>query len=290
MLKVRKISDFGSGTPAVARLGPGVVELLKFSKIPKESQDRVASCTWDVLQILVPAQRLAKEVIAELDAIEERLRRDGIVFENFGRVVEVPSAMKLDKVADFIVRAKRVLVRAMELIHLFWGEKLAAAYYHKAVAWAREELGEEAPLTRMLDDDQAWIKHIIDLRNEEEHPSKGPFVRNYDVNVHEDGRVELVVPHLYDGTNVRDALTVFSEDLLTFVEELVALGVMHTFSWPQQLAIAEIPVAERDPKLPVRFRVTLNDEAARNFAAATRANARATATVSEDRGDRGEKE
>lgn len=75
---------------------------------------------------------------------------------------------------------------------------------------------------------------------------------------------------LFDG-NVGSALAVFAEDLLTFVEELIALSVMHTFCMPN-LAIAEIPVAERKPTLPVRFRVTLNEDAARRFVAATRPN------------------
>jgi hypothetical protein len=270
MLKLTRVSDFGAGTPAVARLGPGIHEIVGFSKITKESRDRVCACTWDVMQLLVPAQRLAKEVVSELDEIEARLRRDGILFQNFGRVVEVPSAMKLDKAGDFIVRAKKVLARAMELIELFWGKGFAGAHYHKVLEWARATLGPDAPLTRMLDDDQKWIKHIIDLRNEEEHPSgKGPFIRNYDVNVHKDGQVELTRPRFFDGTDVDSALTVFSEDLLTFVEELVALGVMHTFFMPY-LAIAEIPLAERDPTLPVRFRVTWNEEGAHRFARATR--------------------
>lgn len=272
MFKLTKVSDFGSGTPAVARLGPGVHDLVGFSKLSKEDRDRVCACAWDVMQFLVPAQRIATEVVAELEEVEAGLRRDGIVFQNYGRVVEVPSARKLDKASDFIVRAKKVLARAMELIELFWGEKFAAAHYHKVLAWARASLGPNAPLTRMLDDDQKWIKHIIDLRNEEEHPkSKGPFIKNYDVNVHGDGRVELVRPRFFDGTDIGSALTVFSEDLLTFVEELIALGVTHTFFMPN-LAMAEIPLAERDPTLPVRFRVTLNEEAARNFAAATRPN------------------
>jgi hypothetical protein len=79
-------------------------------------------------------------------------------------------------------------------------------------------------------------------------------------------------PRFFDGTDVGSALTVFSEDLLTFVEELVALGVTHTFFMPF-LGIAEIPVAERDPTLPVRFRVTWIEEGARKFAATTRSNA-----------------
>ena len=82
-------------------------------------------CTWDVLQILAPAQRLAKEVATEIEEIEAGLQRDGIVFQAHGRVVEVPSAMRADKAADFIVRAKKVLARAMELIELFWGRKFS---------------------------------------------------------------------------------------------------------------------------------------------------------------------
>ena len=272
MFKITKVSDFGSATPAVARLGPGVHDLVKFSRLSEEDRNRVCACAWDVMQLLVPAQRLAQEVVAELEEVEAGLRRDGIVFQNSGRVVEVPSAMKLYKAADFIVRSKKVLARAMEVIEVFWGEKCTGAHYHKVLAWARTALGPDVRLTRMLDDDQKWIKHIIDLRNEEEHPkSNGPFIRNYDVNVHDNGRVELVRPRFFDGTDVGSALTVFSEDLLTFVEELIALGVMHTFFMPN-LAIAEIPLASRDPALPIRFRVTLNDEAARRFAAAARSN------------------
>jgi hypothetical protein len=269
MFKVTRLSDLDARTPAVARLGPGVHELVKFSNLPDESRNKVCSCAWDVMQLLVPAQRLAQEVLKEFDEVEARLQREGIAVES--GTIEVPSAMKLDKVSDFIVRAKKILARAMELVELFWGRRFGAAHYHKALDWARADLGPDAPLTRLLEDDQSWIKHIIDLRNEEEHPSgKGPFIRNYDVNVAPDGRSEVSRPRFSDGTDVRSALTVFSENLLTFVEELVALGVMHTFTFPQ-LAIAEIPVKDRDPILPVRFRVVLNEEAQRRFDASTKA-------------------
>ena len=124
----------------------------------------------------------------------------------------------------------------------------------------------------MLEDDIKSIKHIIDLRNEEEHPSsKGPFIRNFDVNVHPDGQVALTRPCFFDATQVGSALTVFSEDLLAYsVEELVALGVKHTFFMPN-LTIAEIPLQERDPTLPIRFRVTFNKEMQEKVNAAERA-------------------
>ncbi|ACG74297.1 hypothetical protein AnaeK_3076 [Anaeromyxobacter sp. K] len=268
MFKVTRLSDYGAGTPAVARLGPGVHDLVKFSRLSEENRDKVCSCAWDVMQVLVPAQRLAHEVIQEFDEIEAGIQREGISVQS--GAIEVPSALKLDKVSDFIVRAKKVLARAMELVELFWGKRFDAAHYHKVLEWARADLGPDAPLTRLLEDDQKWIKHIIDLRNEEEHPSrKGPFVRNYDVDVSPKGG-EVSRPRFFDGTDVRSALTVFSENLLTFVEELIALGVMHTFTFPQ-LAIAEISVKDRDPTLPVRFRVVLNDEAHRRFVAGTKA-------------------
>jgi hypothetical protein len=269
MFKVTRLSDFGAGMPAVARLGPGVHELVKFSKLTEENRNKVCSCAWDVMHLLVPAQRLVQEIVQEFDEIEARLQREGLTVQE--GTIEVPASMKLDKVSDFIVRAKRVLARAMELVELFWGKRFGAAHYHKVLEWARADLGPDAPLTRLLEDDKGWIKHIIDLRNEEEHPSgKAPFIRNYDVNVSPDGRGAVSRPRFFDGTDVRNALTVFSENLLTFVEELVVLGVMHTFTFPQ-LAIAEIPVEDRDPTLPVRFRVVLNEEAQRRFAAGTMA-------------------
>jgi hypothetical protein len=256
MFKVTKVSDDGTSNPTIARLGPGVQELVGFSRLKKEDQLRVLKCTIDVMHMLAPAQHLARTVIQELEEVETRVRSQGISFQSGGRVVDVPSAMNLDKAADFIIRSKKVLARAIDLIGLFWEMEFKGARYDRALKWALSALGPEHSLTRLLRQDQPWIAHLIALRNGEEHPKQGPFLRNYDVIVHQDGGVELVPPKFFDGTDVRSALTVFSEDMLTFVEELVVVGVSSTFISPG-LAVAEIPPGERNPLCPQRFRVVL---------------------------------
>lgn len=252
--KIAKFMDEGSSNPAVARLSLGLTDILPFTTLSEEKRKEVFACGFEVMQLVVRAQKTAEELLSELRSLEAQLGAEGIK-EQPG-AIEVPSAMGLHRAATFVVQAKKALQATTKVFELVWGQKFPPGHFHKVSAWARADLGSEHPLTEMLADDQKWIAHLIDLRNEEEHPKSGkPFATNYDVTKKEDGKFLVTRPKLFDGTDVRSCLTTYSEDLLTFTEEVFILALSERLR--PEVVLVEIPEPQRRPDCPLRFAVAL---------------------------------
>ncbi|WNG39109.1 hypothetical protein F0U61_39680 [Archangium violaceum] len=251
-MKLQKVLDAGPGNPIVARLGIGLIDLLQFTTLSEVQVEEMKNCLLGMMHRLVEAEKAARRVLAELQAIEEQVQGSGLVLQGQGRVVEVPGAMNLHDAAAFIVQAKKVLQDAIKVFHAVFGETFKGAHFHKALAWAEKTLGAAHPLTALLREDQPWIAQLIEMRNEEEHPQSGkPFIANYDVVRGDDGKLQLIPPTFFNGLPVANALKVFSHNLLTFIEELVVLSLQEKLV--PTMGVAEVPEDRRDPKQPVRF-------------------------------------
>lgn len=108
-----------------------------------------------------------------------------------------------------------------------------------------------------------WIKNIIDMRNEEEHPKSGkPFARGFSISRTTEGEYEFIVdpPRFYNEVMVLKYLAVCSHNLLTFAEEMISLSLQIYF--PKMVTLAEIPEDQRDASAPIRFRLALKTDVA----------------------------
>jgi hypothetical protein len=102
-------------------------------------------------------------------------------------------------------------------------------------------------------EDQRWIARLVEYQGAEGSlTGRDPFI----LRVAHDGGMELKLPASFADADVRGVSADISEDLLTFVYDLVAVGVTELFPMPV-LAVSEIPVKERDPLLPTQFRIGL---------------------------------
>lgn len=254
MLKVQQFLSAGAGNPRVARLSIGLFDLLPFTRLGEETQNQIKTLLMDQTKRQVEIERTAESILSELDRIEAQLAAEGLRVQPNG-VVEVPFASNLSEVENFLGQAKRILQEAIKIFEVGWGQTFKNAAFHDALDWSTDILGGDHPITKLLAGDQKWIKHLITLRNDLEHPKKhGPFVRNYLVDGKDaDGRHRLRPPSLMDGTDVRSCVEVYCADLFTFVEELFALYLADQFRF-EEVALAEIPEQERDAVMPVRFR------------------------------------
>jgi hypothetical protein len=109
----------------------------------------------------------------------------------------------------------------------------------------------DSPLAAYLRESRTWLEPLRLLRDELEHGVRAPARVHYDrVGTH-------VVPHepqvLYLG--ITSFVSVIENRLYLFVEEVLMWCIQRRL--PEPVALAEIPVAERDPNKAERFRVTL---------------------------------
>jgi hypothetical protein len=259
VFQIQKISDVGTSNPIVARMTIGIMEIIDFSTLDKDRKENLKVNCFEIMNLLTLAEKTAKPILEKITQIKEEIRANGIKTQSFGRCIDVPSAVRIEDSRAFIRYAKQVLYEIAENINIIYDKKFDGPHFHKIRDYFVSEFGENFALTKLLSEDQDWIKQIIDLRNEDEHPKTGkPFVNNINVQPNSNGGFTIFLPTFFNGMQIGSALEVFSHNLLTFSEELIISSLAEKF-FPAIATIYEIPEADRDPASPIRFRVGLKE-------------------------------
>lgn len=257
--KLQKDMDVGTGNPIVARMSIGLFEIIDFADLPKEKKEKLKANCYDIMKLLVLAEKTAKPIIEEINGIVEDIKRTGIKTQSNGRCINLPSATTIDNSRSFIKYAKQVLQKVAENINIIFDKNYQGPRFHKIRDDFIKEFGTDFIVTKLLIEDQSWIKKIIDLRNEDEHPNTGkPYCKNFDVNQDINKKFVVTLPTFFEGTQIANALEVYSHDLLTFAEEITVHSLERFF--PDIATIYEIPEDNRDSSVPKRFRIGLKEK------------------------------
>ena len=254
--KLQKVMDVGTNNPIVARMSVGLFGIIEFTSLSKDKKEKLKSNCYEIMKLLVLAEKSAKPIIEEITKIVEDIKMNSIKTQSSGRCINLPSATNLDESRAFIKYAKQVLQKIAENINIIFDKSYPTTRFDNIRNAFVSEFGNDFAVTKLLIEDHSWIKKIIDLRNEDEHPKTGkPYCNNFDVIRDKDGKFIITMPTFFEGTQIANALEVYSRNLLTFSEEITILSLEKYF--PGIATIYEIPENERDPKLPVRFRIGL---------------------------------
>jgi len=96
------------------------------------------------------------------------------------------------------------------------------------------------------------------LRNEYEHPkSSKPFVRGFNITPIKDKKYLVDMPKFFNDIQILSGLEVYSHNLLTFSEEMIALTLTNHF--PNPITLYEVPEDQRAKDCPIRFRIGLKE-------------------------------
>lgn len=257
--QITQLSDQGTRNPIVARLKLGLLEIIDMAQIPADKRRLVTEHCFEIANNLVLAEKAAVPLINELREIELRLEADGPRTQDNGRIVETPGVMHLDDVRVFLKYAKNSLHTLASAMGVILDGSFPGPHFHKVRDHAIQKLGADHHLSKLLIEDQGWIKEILDLRDEDEHPKSGkPFVRGFNITKAPGGLWLADVPRFFNGAPVLNNLQVYSHNLLTFSEEMIALSLVDFF--PPMVEHQEIPEADRNPDKPVRFRLGLKEK------------------------------
>lgn len=249
--KLQKDMDVGTANPIVARMTIGLFEMIEFSNLSKDKKEKLKSNCYDIMKLLVLAEKTAEPIF-------EEIKINGIKTQSNGRCINVPSATSVDGARAFIKYAKQVLQKIADNINIIFDKSYKGPHFHKIRDDFSSEFGNDFIVSRLLIEDQSWIKKIIDLRNEDEHPQTGrPYCNNFDVARDKDDKFIITLPTFFEGTQIANALEVYRHNLLTFAEEITAFSLGKFF--PDIAIIYEIPEKERNSELPVRFRIGLKE-------------------------------
>jgi hypothetical protein len=212
---------------------------------------------------LVQAEKVAKLLMDEIKAVLQKLETEGVSTQAGGRVIDTPGVLHLENARVFFKFAKQALQNLANAMGVILDHEFTGPHFHFVRDKAKAVLGENHPATLLLEADHGWIKNIVDMRGEEEHPKSGkPFARGFNIQRATGGEYEFSIdpPRFYNDLLVLDHLEGYSRDLLMFAEEVVALSLQSYF--PKGVEIQEIPEERRDSSAPVRFRLALKERQA----------------------------
>lgn len=252
--QVTQVSDVGTSNPIVARMTIGLFEIIEMSSLPKEKADTLKKYCWDIHVALVAAEKAAKPLLEEIQKIEETLIKNGVQTQSNGNVIDTPGVINLENARVFLKYAKQALQILAKAMGFLLEKDFNGPHFNKIRDHALVALGAEHIITKLLQEDHEWIVDINTLRNEDEHPKSGKdFLSGYHITKQPDGKFLVNVPRFFNDTPIQNRLEVYSHNLLTFSEEMVAHLVKDHF--PPQVTIYDIPEEQRSAEMPKRYRI-----------------------------------
>ena len=252
-----KVSEYGTSNPIVARTFYQSQQLLKLYPFDKEFEKQNSEVMWEIQRQLLNCYEKSSSMIKEIEdsklAFKEKVKND-LSFH--------PGIINLDsRLESFFQSAKLGLRNIGGILKLFFDEDFVH-FYHKAQKWAKEQFGEDDPLTKTLNNHSKWIVEVIDIRNAIEHPNENQRGRFHVDNLsirRDNSRFELSEPlwWLTDDKPriVSVILPIIVEHLLRLSEELYITSLLKQKT-PIAVEIKEIPEKNRDKSAPIRFRAT----------------------------------
>lgn len=264
---LKKVSDYGTSNPIVARTSVQVSNLLQPFSIPKLKEERIFEIYFTMVQPrLIRCMEVANRIYFEIDKIDTELRKNGPKTQSGGRVLELPHITQLQEdVETYLYNAKSVLRDIALLFEPFFGKSFDHSRYQEILNWALVNFGEGAPLPVLLAEDQEWIKDVVKRRNALEHPggySGYLYVDNYQIENSEETEAQHIIPptwHLNDKkpTLLLPDLSVTLSNLLEFGEDLL-VACLKQYGSRFPIVFYEIPEEQRDESAPVRLGATID--------------------------------
>ena len=261
----RKISDYGTSNPIVARLSIQTVDLCRlFFPDEKSLQPVFDVYGFKVQPKLLECFRIREELVDGLIKIDQEMTRQGLQTRPCSSLTEIPSVPRLQTQCEsFLYNAKACLRELVVVINVFFGTDFNSPRFDKIVEWAIRTFGKEHELSRMLTvDHDLWIERIVTFRNAIEHPGgKLEELHIYDIDLVPFGTgCKLAEPCWAYGSGPRTSI---AADMETTIENILWLAedlliVLLKTKFPQApLEFVEIPLEQRNPKMPVRIRAQL---------------------------------
>ncbi len=248
----KKLHDVGTGHPPVARLTGGIFNILPLARLTKAQEDEVKGGCLEVLNLYLAAEGVGKPLVERIKAVQAQIEADAETLYR-SRVTSTPQVERLHEAKVFLMHGKQLLQRVADILGIIFEHKFKGPHFDKVISVVTAQVGPGHHYTKMLQvDHDTWIKGLIELRNEDEHPKSGkPFLENFDLPRLPDGRLNLLPPRFFSGETVLPVLETYMQNLFTFAEEAIAHGLETRF--PAGYGLLEIPEPKRNPANPIRY-------------------------------------
>lgn len=257
--------EVGSSNLIAARVLLQANEMLK-AAIPSGQFDSegVLKHLHVIKEELVTCELLAAPVISSVDETMARIAAEGIRRDNHGHGFNpFPQVSGLERAcASFLVHINRAIKLVCELPTYFLTLERSDSNFDSLSKRLSQILGPGEPLTRIVRDSAGAVRHLIELRNFHEHPKKKrTIIRNF--HVLPDGTIHAPTWSVVgEGEANAGAVALEMPAAITLVRDLAEFCFIHLLfgrldpCFPYYLQ--EVPPAQIDPHLPIRYRISIN--------------------------------
>jgi hypothetical protein len=248
---VSKIADEGSSTPFIARLFMGVMQF-RDDAFPNDKEKEAFDKSYEsTLAALSDARSTAKEIHELVNNHREKVST-GKGAHVAGRAIHIDSIDKeLRKhIADFTTAAGRSLKQGMQSVAKILGIDIGFLFKNQTVfEKGLAKLSTSQPeLADYLKEARSWAAKLNLLRNKIEHEGwLLPRVGYRELG----GNIEMLEPEI-EGVPVSQFVRETLDRLCCFAEEVTVFGLRTRMD--PEISITEIPLSQRDPSAPERFR------------------------------------
>ena len=265
---LKQVADVGSANPIVARLSLQFFSIFDFYELDDEVKESINGILHnDIQKRLITCDKIATEVVNEIETSITALKDDGLKTQSSGRVIESPHILNLEeRLETYLYNAKSCLRDALKIYNIIFGSTFTEARFDKAIAWAEKEFGDNDPIVKFLKVDHGlWIHKLVKMRNAAEHPgghSGHLHIKNFKVDTtNETSPINEPIWYLNDDppAPIRGDLHVFVSNILELTEDMV-LSALSKQKKPDLVHILEIPENQRREEAPIRFRMGLAQE------------------------------
>jgi len=249
---IQKFADEGSSSPFMARV---FYAPLKLAESLGPEKDAFEKAHHTLMTTLMEIRDAARDVAKTWKDYARRVD-DGSIVEHQGVHIHVTENVDRQlgrQVNEFLTGATRSFKERMQRVARSLGVEIGFLYQAEAKFERRvADLDRtDAALAAYIREARRWGDALVTTRNNLDH---GDWKLQSAVVGEADGRVSVTEPAI-DGVPVTRWVADMTDRVLCFVEDVLAHGIQKRM--PLGITLAEIPLAQRSPEMPVRFKPTI---------------------------------
>lgn len=259
-----KAYDYGSSNRVVARVLLQSEEMFK-TAVLKDKDDVKQSAMqliYECKDALLICEKISSRINKATVDIIEKIESEGLSIESGGRHINsFPQVENLEEdVTNYLINIKRAIGKICYLASIFLPltkKDNNIEYLIKNI----EKLNDKKhnKLLESLGNFKAGVKHLIDLRNNQEHPDD---IRTHIENFKMTPDNKICHPVWYVTGNEAESIIAAMEAAISFVISLCETMLVHLLficldtRFP--FIIEEIPDDKIDKKTPIKYRLSIN--------------------------------
>jgi len=267
LFSITQISHHGTSNPILARLFFQMVELFKLTKFSESEREEINKNLLNLAHVLLRSydihQNFEKSFDDEINKIKPFIPETRAYYN--------PYINNLDgSVENFLYQSKNFLRDLGHFLKFFYpnfkfSETPFSSKKQKNNIFDNLFSVLKPELNSVFQEDKKWIDELISKRNAVEHPN-GYNGQLKIINFQTIPPQNIIPPIWYREkdnkklspiTDIRQDLTMYLGNLLTFSEEIIINFCIEENFFIKKINICEIPENERDKTCPIRFTTTL---------------------------------